>query len=101
MPVFDGLTSEFFVSFFKNDLFDVLNSAVISGSLPRSFLKAVITLIPKKGDLSEISNWCPVSLLNTDYKMFAKLLANRLKQSISNVIKQDQSYCVPERPNYI
>ena len=102
-PGLDGLTSEFFQSFwplFKDDFLSVISYACSSGILPQSFRRAVITLIPKKGDLSEIANWRPVSLLNTDYKIFAKLLANRLKQLIGNVVHQDQSYCVPGRTIY-
>ena len=45
----------------------------------------------------EISNWRPVSLLNTDYKIIAKVIANRLKTVISEVVQEDQSYSVPER----
>ena len=85
---------------FKNDLFEVFQSVVASNILPNSFHKAVITLIPKKGDLCDISNVRPVSLLNTDYKLLAKLLANRLKQFIGTVVHEDQSYCVPERTIY-
>ena len=85
---------------FKHDLFDVLIFSLTTGFLPLSFHKAVITLIPKKGDIHDISNWRPVSLLNTDYKIFAKLLANRLKQHIGNVIHLDQTYCIPNRTIY-
>ena len=39
----------------------------------------IINLIPKKDkDLRYLKNWRPVSLLNTDYKIIAKVLANRL-----------------------
>ena len=41
-----------------------------------------------------------MSLLNTDYKIFAKLLAGRLKQCIGCVVDKDQSYCVPGRSIY-
>ena len=65
----DGLTSEFFLYFWpilKNYFLSVLQSSVENGSLPRSLRRAVITLLPKKGDLTDISNWRPVSLLNTE-----------------------------------
>ena len=55
----------------KDDLLSVLNYAIACRSLPFSFHRAVISLIPQNGDLSDIANWRPVSLLNTDYKMFA------------------------------
>ena len=102
-PGLDGLTSEFFQMFWpmlKNDFYEVLTSSLESGILPRSFKRAVITLLPKKGDLADISNWRPVSLLNTDYKIYTKLLASRLKNCIDHVVGRDQSYCVPGRSIY-
>ena len=102
-PGLDGLSSEFYQIFWstlKHDYLSVLNHAISSGTLPHSFRRAVITLIPKKGDLADIANWRPVSLLNNDYKIFAKVLANRLKLSIGQIIHEDQSYCVPGRTIY-
>ena len=58
---------------------------------------AVITLLPKKGDLQQLKNWRPVSLLCTDYKLLSKALATRLGKVMVEVIHVDQSYCVPGR----
>ena len=102
-PGLDGLTSEFFQFFWpilKEDFFQVLTYSISSGSLPVSCRRAVITLLPKKGDLVDIANWRPVSLLNTDYKIFAKVLTNRLKTVIGQIVQPDQSYGVPERTIY-
>ena len=99
-PGLDGLSGEFYQTFWpilKNDLLSVLNHYFHTGSLPRSFGRAVITLLPKKGDLADIANWRPVSLLNNDYKILARLLANRLKECIGSVVAEDQTYCVPGR----
>jgi len=57
-------------------------------------------LLPKKGDLSDLKNWRPVSILTTDYKLIAKVLANMLKTVLGDVIHRDQSYCIPERSIY-
>ena len=87
-PGLDGLSSEFYKTFwplFKHDFLSVLKFAITSGTLPCSFSKAIITLIPKAGDLMDITNWRPVSLLNSDYKIFAKVLANRLKLCIGDL----------------
>ncbi len=65
--------------------------------MPRSCRRAVITLLPKKGDLNEIGNWRPVSLLCNDYKLLSKALAIRLGKAMEHVIHPDQSYCVPGR----
>ena len=64
--------------------------------MPRSSRRAVISLLPKKGDLLDIKNWRPVSLLNTDCKIFAKVLANRLKNIIDSIVHPDQSYSIPD-----
>ena len=58
---------------------------------------AVLSLIPKKGDLALLKNWKPVTLLCTDYKLLSKVFANRLKQVLDGIIHRDQSYCVPDR----
>jgi hypothetical protein len=38
-----------------------------------------------------LKNWRPISLLNTDYKILAKLFANRLQKVISSCVSEDQS----------
>lgn len=61
------------------DLLTVFNESFKDMLLPISCRRAVITLLPKKGDLQEIRNWRPVYLLCTDYKILSKALANRLR----------------------
>ncbi|KAL0153368.1 hypothetical protein M9458_051287, partial [Cirrhinus mrigala] len=58
----DGLSVEFYKAFWGvmgKDLLDVLNESLTMGSLPLSCRRAVVTLLPKKGDLQEIRNWRP------------------------------------------
>jgi hypothetical protein len=57
----------------------------------------VITLVPKGGDKLDIKNWRPITLLNTDYKIFAKVLTTRLKSVMTTIIHPDQTYCTPSR----
>ncbi|KAI3355002.1 hypothetical protein L3Q82_004803 [Scortum barcoo] len=59
--------------------------------------RAVITLLPKKGDLQDLKNWRPVSLLCGDYKVLSKALALRLREVMAEVVHVDQTYCVPGR----
>ena len=65
--------------------------------LPLSCRRAVLTLVPKKGDLSDLKNWRPVALLCADIKIFSKGLANWLKGQLETIIHHDQTYCVPGR----
>ena len=62
-----------------------------------SCTRAVLSLLPKKGDLGQLKNWRPVSLLCTDYKILSKCLSNRLKKYMDAVIHANQTYCVPGR----
>lgn len=78
-------------------MLDALNHSLSEGQLPKSCRRAVITLLPKKGELSEIKNWRPASLLCNDYKIRSKSLANRLREVLGLIIHSDQTYCVPGR----
>ena len=53
--------------------------------------QGTIIWIPKKDkDLTDLKSWCPLSLLNSDYKILAKLLANRLRLTLTEIINPDQ-----------
>lgn len=99
-PGLDGLTPEFFKFFWSiigQDLHAVFLESFESKILPLSCRRAVVTLLPKKGDLGLLKNWRPVSLLGTDYKILSKALTNRLKKFLASIIHGDQSYCIPKR----
>ena len=54
--------------------------------------RGTIKLIPKKNSiLSKLKNWRPLTLLNTDYKIASKAIANRLKTALPKVISYDQT----------
>ena len=55
-----------------------------------------ITLIHKKGPKTEISNYCPISLLNYDLKFFTECLTNRLKTLMTDLSHEHQ-YAKPRK----
>ena len=59
--------------------------------------QAMITLIPQKRESNQLKYWRPVSLLCLDYKILTKILANRLKQLLPNIISEEQNCSVPGR----
>ena len=100
-PGTDGLTAEFY-KFFWNDLKELLlNSlqyALDNNQLSIEQKRGIITLIPKKDkNRLYLKNWRPITLLNLDYKILAKLLANRMIDFLPDIINEDQTGYVKER----
>ncbi|GFV74002.1 retrovirus-related Pol polyprotein from type-2 retrotransposable element R2DM [Trichonephila clavipes] len=56
----------------------VFNRVQQSASVPQAWKNSRVVLIFKKGDPLNISNWRPISLLNTMGKIFSSVLASRL-----------------------
>ncbi|CAM5171508.1 unnamed protein product, partial [Natator depressus] len=99
-PGMDGLTVEFYRAFWDilgPDLVTVWAESLQGGVLPLSCRRAVLALLPKKGDLRDLRNWRPLSLLSTDYKIVAKAISLRLGSVMADVIHPDQTYTVPGR----
>lgn len=58
-PGMDGLPAEFYKTFWPvvgDDVLFVLRDRLRTGQLPLSCRRAVLTLLPKKGDLSDLKN---------------------------------------------
>ncbi|CAM2119839.1 unnamed protein product [Caretta caretta] len=99
-PGMDRLTVEFYRAFWDilgPDLVTVWAESLQSGVLPLSCRRAVLALLPKKGDRRDLRNWRPVSLLSTDYKIVAKAISLRLGSVMADVVHPDQTYTVPGR----
>lgn len=51
----------------------------------------------KKKDLTDIRNYCPITVLNTDYKLLTKVLALQLVEHTDTLIHEDQAGFIPKR----
>ena len=100
-PGNDGLTKEFYVTFWddiKATFFSSLKQAKERKKLRISQRQAIIKLIGKKDrDKRYIKNWRPISLLNVDIKILSKALAKRLKEDLPCLISAQQTAYVKNR----
>lgn len=94
-PGSDGITTEFYKIFWndiKRFLVNSLNFSFQNKNLTELQKQSVISLLPKKDKLlTDINNWRPISLLNIDYKIASKSIANRIKNILANLINEDQT----------
>ena len=96
----DGLTYEFYKAFWHllgKDLVQVFNNSFKQMRLPESQNYGLLTLLFKKGERALLSNWQPISLLNTDHKILAKALSTRLGKVLAHTVADDQTCGVPGR----
>lgn len=75
----------------KSRYLRLLNICWRSCSIPQEWKTAMIKPIFKKGDRSKCDNYRGISLLNTAYKIYTKILTKRLQNIIDSVILQEQT----------
>ncbi len=97
-PGIDGLTNEFYKSFREMlvpVLKEVCEEIFKKGELSEKMKIGMIKLIYKKrGNVNDLNNYRPLTMLNTDFKVLAKVLANRLKKVLPTIISTTQAYGV-------
>lgn len=100
----DGFPAEFFKKFsplLSAQLRNMLAESLRLGSIPPSLNEACITLIAKKGrDPTDCASYRPISLLNTDVKILAKVLAHRLEDTLPSIIATDQTGFIRNRHSF-
>jgi len=88
-PGADGMPSIFYKKFWsligelvKKEVLDVLNG----GPIPDGWNDTIIVLIPKTSSPNMLKDLRPISLCNVLYKLISKVLANRLKNFLPEII---------------
>jgi hypothetical protein len=99
-PVPEGMPAVFYKKFWhlmggkvQEEFLVVLNGGVI----PEGWNDTTIVVIPKVKNPERITEYWPISLCNILYKLISKVLANRLKVVLPDIISPTQSAFVPGR----
>lgn len=61
-----------------NSMRILLNECLHNAVIPDDWHESIVILLHKKGDRADISNYRPISLLSQMYKVFMKIITNRL-----------------------
>ena len=96
----DGFSPEFYQVFWnliKDDLM-ALFTDFHQGNLPLNRLNfGTIILLPKKKDAKVIRQYMPICLLNVSFKIFTKVVTNRLSTIAQKIIRPTQTAFLPGR----
>ena len=81
----------------SSPLCSLFNQSLHSGVIPKCYKEANVSPVPKKGDLSLVSNYRPISLLNSESKVFEKLIFKYLYNHLqdNNMLSSVQSGFIP------
>ena len=95
-PGIDGIPVKFYIQYWsiiKSEKTEIIENIIKGTLLKEKQRRAIITLIPKMGDLNLLKTWRPVSLICCDTKIVAKILAKRLAPLLYSLISENQ-YCI-------
>ena len=96
----DGMPPLFYQHYWNLVSKDITHSVLSflnSASLPEHLNHTFITLIPKVKNLELVSKFQSIKLCNVLYKIFSKVLANRLKKILPHIIIEHQSAFTKDR----
>ena len=93
-PGQDGIPVDFYKVFWKwlkQPYMEMVSLGYTEEKLHTSARQGILNLIPKAGkDTRRVKNLRPITLLNTDYKLIEKAVANKMIPALKTIIHTDQ-----------
>ncbi|KAL1207285.1 putative mitochondrial protein [Cardamine amara subsp. amara] len=96
----DGITGHFYHQFWPiigDDIITEVRDFFRMGLMPSQLNHNNICLLTKIDKPEKMSDYHPISLCNTSYKIISKILMTRLKYILSEIISPEQTCFVPGR----
>lgn len=96
----DGYSVEFFLEAWGivgKDTIGAVKEFFMAGRMLRQFNSTTILLIPKVVGAEKLSQFRPISLCSTVYKVMARVLKKKLKLCVSDIVQRNQVGFVQDR----
>jgi hypothetical protein len=93
-PGSDGITAEMLQAGgepLARQIHMLCNKSWHEGTIPEEWGRSILVPIPKKGDLSNCSNYRTISLINHTGKVLLMVLLNRLKSYLDPYLSEEQA----------
>jgi hypothetical protein len=71
--------------------------ALAADSFPSSWQGLRVRLLPKKGDLSILKIWRPISLINCNAKIYTHIINQRMRSVMDTIINRYQTGFLGDR----
>ena len=99
-PGMDGITGEFYIEF-QEQMIPIMGMLYermeCNDKVEKEISLGLVSMIYKKGSKGRLENYRPLTMLNVDYKILARVIAGRLKNVIDKVVGDRQAYSIPGR----
>ncbi|GJV94862.1 putative RNA-directed DNA polymerase [Tanacetum coccineum] len=96
----DGFSSEFFKAYWNvvgTDLCNAVKEFFKSGKLLKETNATIIALVHKCHTPRMLSDYRPIACCNVIYKIISKVIVNRIKSCLGDLVDQNQSAFIPNR----
>ena len=90
----DGYTAAFWQfswDIVKDEAMTVFRDFFVTNKFVKSLNFTFLVMVPKKEGVDDFKDFRPISLVGSLYKLVAKVLANRLKKEMGNVVNKAQN----------
>ena len=89
-----GICLEFFKKTWKvtkYDLLEVMNNMYRDGIISDQQHCGILVCLPIKPDPTRTEDYRDLTLINTDYKLFTRIIANRLRPWLAGILQPSQN----------